>query len=106
MPTFQGTLHDPGTDELPLSVTFQIEEDRVRLWSARHRIGSWETSEVTIRRHTIFRFHLIIEDTEYAFNPEDPSGFASAVDVEIDLTAKAGSRFGLAERLRKVAEAG
>ena len=106
MQTFHGTLQGPRSEDLPLDVTFQIDEGRVRMWSARNRIGSWSSEEVVIRRETIFRFLLTIEDDVYSFNPQDPSGFADAVDIVIDLTADKGSRFGLAERLRKVAEAG
>ena len=106
MQTFHGTLQGPRREDLPLDITFQVDDGRVRMWSARNRIGSWNAEDVTIRRETIFRFLLTIEGDVYSFNPQDPSGFADSVDVVVDLTNNRGSRFGLAERLRKVAEAG
>ena len=106
MQTFQGTLQTTESRELPLRVSFQVDEGRIRMWSDRHRIGSWEANDVHIRRESIFRFLVNIEDDVYAFTPEDPSGFAQAVKVEIDLTTTPKPRFGLAERLRQAADAG
>lgn len=106
MQTFQGTLQAASGRELPLKISFQIDEGRIRIWSERHRIGSWESDQVDVKRETIFRFLVTIEEDVYAFAPEDPSGFAQAMDVEIDLTATPRPRFGLADRLRQVADTG
>lgn len=106
MQTFQGMLAATESRDLPLRVSFQVDEGRVRIWSDRHRIGSWQANEVHVRRQSIFRFLISIEEDVYAFTPEDPSGFASAVEVEIDLTANPSPRFGLADRLRQAAETG
>lgn len=103
MQTFKGTLQATGSRD-PLLITLQVDDGRIRMWSDRHRIGSWDASEVHIRRDTIFRFLLTIEEEIYTFTPEDPSGFAGSVDLEIDLTAVEKPRFGLAERLRQAAE--
>lgn len=101
MQTFQGTLQASVTGESPLTVSIQFDGGRIRMWSDRHRIGSWETSDVKIRRETIFRFMLEIDGESYHFTPDDPAGFAGSVDVEIDLTAGDRPRFGLAERIRQ-----
>lgn len=106
MQTFQGMLQATSDRALPLQVSFQIDDGRIRMWSDRHRIGSWASDDVHVKRDSLFRFLVDIDDEIYAFTPEDPSGFASAVNVEIDLTANARPRFGLADRLRQVAEAG
>lgn len=106
MQKFQGILQPIGGQDAPLRVTLQIDEGRIRLWSDRQRIGSWDARDVHIRRESIFRFVLTIEEEALAFNPDDPSGFADTVDLEIDLTAGDRPRFGLADRLRQVADAG
>jgi hypothetical protein len=104
--TFQGTLQATSDRVLPLKVTFQVDDGRIRMWSDRNRIGSWAADQVHIRRESIFRFLVTIDEEEYAFTPEDPVGFAGSVNVEIDLTSGTRSRFGLADRLRQVADLG
>jgi hypothetical protein len=41
----------------------------------------------------------VIENQQFSFNPEDPTGFSEAVGVVVDL--RTGTRFGLAARLRQ-----
>ncbi|CAN5797172.1 hypothetical protein BH23ACT5_BH23ACT5_14380 [soil metagenome] len=106
MTTFQGSLQTVAKDEPPILVSVQLDNARIRLWSDRHRIGSWDAEDVRIERESIFRFILSIDDEAYAFTPDDPSGFALTMNIEVDLTTTERSRFGLAERLRQVAEAG
>lgn len=106
MQTFKGSLQTRSSHEAPLGVSLQFDGGRVRMWSDRHRIGSWDADDVRIARETIFRFLISIDDEEYIFTPEDPSGFAESVDFEIDLTAGERPRFGLAARIRQAAEAG
>lgn len=106
MQNFRGTLQSRSNGETPLTVNLQFDGDRVRMWSDRHRIGSWGSDEVRIERESIFRFLLSIDEEQYAFTPEDPSGFAESVDIEIDLTSGDRPRFGLAERIREAADTG
>lgn len=101
MQTFQGTLQSTVTGESPLSVSLQFDNGRVRMWSDRHRIGSWESAEVRIERESIFRFVLHVDGESYRFMPDDPGAFVDSVDVEIDLTKSERPRFGLAERIRQ-----
>lgn len=105
MQTFQGTLQSTTSREAPLVVSLQVDGDRIRMWSDRHRIGSWDKDEVKIKRETIFRFRLEIDEESYVFTPDDPSGLTDSVDIEIDLTASEKPRFGLAARIREAAEA-
>ncbi|HLU51972.1 MAG TPA: hypothetical protein VK011_00070 [Acidimicrobiia bacterium] len=102
MHTFYGTLQGLSNGDGPLSVGIQFDGGRVRMWSDRRRLGSWDLADVRIRRESIFRFVLIVDGQEYRFSPDDPSGFAESVDVEIDLTAEEKPRFGLADRIRQV----
>lgn len=104
MNNFHGVLQSPTSQEQPLKITFQIDSGRVRLFSDRRRIGSWDMENVHVRRESIFRFLVRVDDDDatYSFTPDDPSGFAASIDVEIDL-ADTKPRFGLAERLRQVA---
>lgn len=106
MQKFQGILQPIGGRDEALRVTLQVDDGRIRMWSDRQRIGSWDAGDVHIRRESIFRFLLTIEGEALAFNPEDPSGFSTGVDLEIDLTAGDRPRFGLADRLRQAAESG
>lgn len=106
MTTFQGSLQTAAQNEPPIFVSVQLDNARIRMWSDRHRIGSWDAEDVRIERESIFRFILSIQDEVYWFTPADPSGFALTMNIEVDLTATERSRFGLAERLRQVAEAG
>lgn len=101
MQTFHGTLHSTVTGEAPLSVSLQFDGDRIRMWSDRHRIGSWDSGDVEIQRESIFRFVLAIDGESYRFMPRDPGEFAESVHVEIDLTQSEKPRFGLAERIRQ-----
>lgn len=101
MQTFQGSLQSTNTGESPLSVSIQFDGDRIRMWSDRHRIGSWDAADVRIQRESIFRFMLHIDEESYRFIPDDPGGFVDAVDVEVDLTTAERPRFGLAERIRQ-----
>lgn len=101
MQTFQGTLQATVTGESPLLVSIQFDGSRIRMWSDRRRMGSWEASDVKIQRESIFRFTLDIDGESYHFSPDDPAGFADSVDVEIDLTSGDRPRFGLAERIRQ-----
>jgi hypothetical protein len=106
MHNFKGSLQSRSNRETPLAVNLQFDGDRVRMWSDRHRIGSWNAAEVRIERESIFRFLLSIDDEQYTFSPDDPSGFATSVDVEIDLTSADRPRFGLAARIRQAADTG
>lgn len=101
MHTFHGTLQSTITGECPLSVSIQFDGERIRMWSDRHRIGSWDVSQVKVERESIFRFVLHIDGESYRFMPDDPGSFVASVDVEIDLTASERPRFGLAERIRR-----
>lgn len=101
MQTFQGTLQSTVTGESPLTVNIQFDGGRIRMWSDRHRIGSWDAEDVKMQRESIFRFLLDIAGESYRFMPEDPAGFADSVDFEIDLTSGDRPRFGLAERIRQ-----
>ncbi|HEX7100567.1 MAG TPA: hypothetical protein VF377_15165 [Acidimicrobiia bacterium] len=102
METFYGTLHGLGNGDGPLSVGIQFDGGRVRMWSDRRRLGSWDLADVRVRRESIFRFVLVVDDMEFRFSPDDPSGFAESVDVEIDLTTEEKPRFGLAQRIRQI----
>lgn len=102
--TFRGSLQPNSGDEAPVYVAIQLDGTRVRMWSDRHRMGSWEVDEVHFERETIFRFVIDVDGETYAFTPDDPSGFASAIDVEIDLTRTDKPRFGLAARLKQATE--
>jgi hypothetical protein len=104
--TFQGSLQSVAKDEPPIFVSLQLDNERIRMWSDRHRIGSWDVDEVRIERESIFRFLVTIDGESYAFTPVDPAGFATTMNIEVDLTANERSRFGLADRLRQVADAG
>lgn len=106
MTTFQGSLQTVAQDEAPIFVSVQLDNARIRMWSDRHRIGSWDAEDVKIERESIFRFILSLDEEVYVFTPVDPSGFALTMNVEVDLTATERPRFGLAERLRQVAETG
>jgi hypothetical protein len=106
MQTFKGTLQSTTSRDAPLLVSLQVDGDRIRMWSDRHRIGSWDKHEVKIRRDTIFRFSIEIDEEIYLFTPEDPAALTNAVDVEIDLTSIEKPRFGLADRIRQAADAG
>ncbi len=106
MQKFQGILQPIDSHDAPLRVTLQVDDGRIRMWSESQRIGSWDIADVHIRRESIFRFMLTIEDEALAFNPDDPSGFAAGVDLEIDLTTGERPRFGLADRLRQAADTG
>ena len=104
MQTFKGTLQSITSRDVPLLISLQVDGDRIRMWSDRHRIGSWDKNAVKIRRDTIFRFCLEIDEETYLFTPEDPAALTNAVDVEIDLTSIEKPRFGLADRIRQAAE--
>lgn len=106
MKTYKGSLQSQTSREVPLLVTLQVDGERIRMWSDRHRIGSWDARDVHIQRETIFRFLITIDDEAYHFTPEDPSGFADGVTLEIDLSSTEKPRFGLAERIREAAETG
>lgn len=101
MQTFHGALQSTATGETPLSVSLQFDGDRIRMWSDRRRIGSWDAVDVKIERESIFRFLLTMDGECYRFTPNDPGEFSDSVDVEIDLTVSEKPRFGLAERIRQ-----
>lgn len=109
MQNFQGTLQPTSGRDVPLQITFQIdaEASRVRILSDRRRIGSWDAEDIHVKRESIFRFLIRVDedDQTFAFSPDDPSGFAQAIPVEIDLAEAPKPRFGLAERLRQAAGA-
>ncbi len=102
MQTFHGTLQSTSSADVPLVVSIQFDNGRIRMWSDRRRIGSWDASDVQITRESIFRFVIKIDDEEYRFSPDDPTEFVNHVDVAIDLTAVEKPRFGLAQRIREM----
>ncbi|MGH8874149.1 MAG: hypothetical protein ACRDVM_02695 [Acidimicrobiia bacterium] len=99
---FGGRLQQPGADGYTV-VTVQLEEGRFRMWSGRRRLGSWARSDVACERASPFRYYLTIDGERFGFVPDDPGGFGHAMDSVIDLR-HAASRFGLAERLRKISD--
>ncbi len=105
MQTFQGSLQSTTSREAPLTVSLQVDGERIRMWSDRHRIGSWDKDQVKIRRESVFRFSLEIDGEKYVFTPEDPGALSNSVDIEVDLTALEKPRFGLAARIRQAADA-
>lgn len=98
MSTFLGILQ--STADGPATASVQLDGERLRMWSDRHRMGSWDRAEVEVRRVSIFRFEMATPDHTYSFSPDDPAGFSDAVGAEIDLTTAGKSRFGLADRIR------
>lgn len=102
MKTYHGTLQTIDSAETPLRVAIQLDGERVRMWSDRHRMGSWDVEELRVERRSIFRFLVGVGEDSYEFSPDDPSGFASDMNVEIDLTAPEKPRFGLAARLKQI----
>jgi hypothetical protein len=102
MAMFAGQLQ--RNNEEPTWAQVQLDDGRLRIVTERRRVGSWAADEVITERVSIFRFNLIVDDTSYAFMPEDPAGFAEAVGVVIDLRENKG-RFGLLDRIRQ-AQAG
>src|SRR5690606_23155736 len=105
MQTYQGILQAAASGDAPLTVTVQFDGDRVRMWSDRRRIDSWDLSTVKVQRETIFRFLMTIDEESYRFPPEDHTVSAEQINIEIDLTAEDKPRFGLADRIR-AAQAG
>ncbi len=100
MAQFNGRMQG---DTLEISnVTVWIEDGRFRIMAGRRPIGSWPMGKITAERTSIYKFDLQINEEDFEFYPEDPSGFSDAVGAVIDLT-KGGSRFGLKARIAKVA---
>lgn len=98
MSVFGGQLH--RNDEAPIRGTIQIEDGRVRIWTDRRRLASWDLHQVKCERTSVFRFSLSDGNITYEFQPADPAGFSDAIGAVVDLRAPK-SRFGLADRIRQ-----
>lgn len=98
MSIFGGQLN--RQDEAPIRGNVQIEDGRVRIFTERRRLVSWEQSQVRCERSSPFRFDLTDGEATYEFHPIDPAAFSEAIGAVIDLRPPK-SRFGLAERLRQ-----
>jgi len=98
MSVFGGQLH--RSDEPPINGTVQIEDGRVRVWTDRRRVVSWDQKDVKCERTSVFRFSLSDGEATYDFQPADPAGFSDAIGAVVDLRAPK-TRFGLADRIRQ-----
>lgn len=98
MSVFNGQLH--RNDEAPMRGTVQIEDGRVRVWTDRRRLASWDQNQVKCERTSVFRFSLTDGSSTYDFQPADPAGFSDAIGAVVDLRTPK-SRFGLADRIRQ-----
>jgi hypothetical protein len=98
MSVFVGQLY--RNDEPPIRASVQIEDGRVRIWTDRRRLVSWDQAQVTCERTSVFRFQLSDGYATYDFQPGDPAGFSDSIGAVVDLRAPK-SRFGLAERIRQ-----
>jgi hypothetical protein len=98
MSVFGGQLH--RNDEAPVNGSVQIDDGRVRIWTDRRRLASWDQSQVKCERSSVFRFDLSDGEATYEFHPADPAGFSDAIGAVVDLRAPK-SRFGLADRIRQ-----
>jgi hypothetical protein len=98
MSVFGGQLH--RSDEAPMRGTVQIEDGRVRIWTDRRRLASWDQAQVRCERTSVFRFSLSDGYVSYEFQPADPAGFSDAIGAVVDLRPPK-SRFGLADRIRQ-----
>lgn len=98
MSVFAGQLH--RNEEAPIRGTVQIDDGRVRIWTDRRRLVSWDQSQVRCERSSPFRFDLSDGSSSYEFHPADPAAFSDAIGAVVDLRAPK-SRFGLADRIRQ-----
>lgn len=98
MSVFVGQLH--RSDEAPIRASVQVDDGRVRIWTDRRRLVSWDQKEVRCERSSVFRFQLSDGNVTYEFQPSDPAGFSDTIGAVIDLRAPK-TRFGLADRIRQ-----
>lgn len=98
MSVFGGSLHNH--DQAPIRGSVQIEDGRVRIMTDRRRLASWDQSQVSCERSSVFRFELSDGLASYEFHPADPVAFSDAIGAVVDLRAPK-SRFGLADRIRQ-----
>lgn len=102
MARFTGRLQGAALE--PSTVLIDIDDGRFRVSAGRKQLGSWALAAVRAERKSIYRFDLEIEDEQFEFTPDDPSGFSNAVGAVIDLTETKG-RFGLKARIERAASA-
>lgn len=88
-------LSEPGDAAL---ATIQVDDEWVRVVAGHRRLGAWRLHNVHCERVTVFRYHITLDATEYAFNPDDPTAFGEVMGPVVDLRSK--SRFGLGERVK------
>lgn len=98
MSEFYGQLNRNA--QSPIPGTVQIEHGRVRIWTDKRRLVSWDQDQVRCERSSVFQFDLTDGEAVYEFHPKDPAGFSEAIGAVIDIRARK-TRFGLAERLRQ-----
>ncbi len=95
---FAGQLN--RSDEAPIRGNIQIEDGRVRIWTDRRRLVSWDQAQVRCERSSPFRFDLTDGEATYEFHPVDPAAFSEAIGAVVDLRPPK-TRFGLADRIRQ-----
>ena len=88
-------ISEPGD---AVAATIQVDDEWVRVVAGHRRLGAWKLRDVHCERVTVFRYHLTLDGTEYAFNPDDPTAFGEVLQPVVDLRPK--SRFGLGERVK------
>ncbi|MGQ0847657.1 MAG: hypothetical protein ACT4OP_00795 [Actinomycetota bacterium] len=103
MSVFAGQLY--REDEPPVRASVQVEDGRLRIWTDRRRLVSWDLASTHCERISVFRFLLSDGTQNYEFQPEDPGGLTEELGTVIDLRVSK-SRFGLAERLRQASQTG
>ena len=101
MSRYNGLLDRPGVP--PAEVLVEATNGKFTIVESHGRwVGSWHVDEAGFEHLTAWEFTFVVGDETWRFAPNNPSAFAEAIDLVIDLRSK--SRFGLAERLRKVRE--
>lgn len=96
-----------GTLQRPLAadaqVVIRVADGKYTIVGSPGRwIGSWPLDRTRFERISIREFAFSPNGESWIFVADDPSAFANAVGVSVDL--RSNSRFGLADRLRQVRE--
>lgn len=81
MSRFEGSLRLPGEAGPGLSITLDLDAERISMFAGSQNIGGWSLAEIGIRGEDD-GFHLIIDGEEIIISTEDDAGFALAVGLQ------------------------
>lgn len=78
---FKGLLKSPHKPSTDLRISIVLSDDEVEMFSEVGFVGRWPSSDMSVERSADNWFKLRLDENEWDFSPDDPTGFFLAAPL-------------------------